>query len=185
MLRVRQTVERRSLQQEGRAMLNEAGFGTSSGFRSGFGAEQSDESVHIAASGRGPRRGKILIMDDDRMVREIMHRQLAILGYEVGVVERGEDAVSAYRQAREGGRPFDAVILDLMVPSGWGGEQTLVELQRLDSQVKAVICSGTLEGARGHYEKKGFRGVLAKPYSLVGLRGVVEAVLQTAAGQGC
>jgi len=116
-------------------------------------------------------------MDDDRMVRETMCRQLAICGYEVTAAVHGEDAVRAYRQAREDGRPFDAVILDLMVPSGWGGEQTLVELLRFDPGVKAMVCSGTLEGPKAHYEKKGFRGVLGKPYSLAELRGTVEAVL--------
>lgn len=147
----------------------EPGFGTP--------AERTEEAEHIATPGRGPRRGRILIMDDDHMVRRVMHRQLAICGYEVTDAVHGEDAVAAYRQAREDGRPFDAVILDLLVPSGWGGEQTLVELLRLDPGVKALVCSGTLEGPRGHYEKQGFRGVLEKPYALAELRTAVGELL--------
>ena len=116
-------------------------------------------------------------MDDDRMVRETMHRQLAICGYEVAAVVHGEDAVNAYRQAREAGRPFDAVILDLMVDAGLGGEQTLVELLKLNPGVKALVCSGSLEGQKAWYEKKGFRGVLGKPYSLADLRAEVESLL--------
>jgi len=145
--------------------------------RSGPRTEMTDESEQLAASGRGPRLGRILIMDDDRMVRETMHRQLAICGYEVAAAVHGEDAVSAYRQARDAGRPFDAVILDLMVDAGWGGEQTLAELRELDPGVKALVCSGSLEGPRAHYEKKGFCGILGKPYSLADLRGQVEAML--------
>ena len=147
--------------------------------RSGFreNTEKSGESENPAVSGRGPRRGRILIMDDDRMVRETMHRQLAICGYEVAAAAHGEDAVDAYRQARDAGRPFDAVILDLMVDDGWGGEQTLAELLKFDPGVKALVCSGSLEGPRVHYEKKGFRGVLGKPYSLADLRCQLEAVL--------
>ena len=116
-------------------------------------------------------------MDDDRGVRETMHRQLAICGYEVAAAVHGQDAVSAYQQAREAGRPFDAVILDLRVDTGWGGEQTLVELLRLDPGVKALVCSGTLEGPKEHYQKQGFRGVIGKPYSLANLRGELETVL--------
>lgn len=153
------------------------GLSLDPGSNSGRGAGRSEESAHLAAPGRGPRRGRILIMDDDRLVRETMRRQLAICGYEVTAAEHGEEAVSAYRQAREEGRPFDVVILDLMVPTGWGGEQTLVELLKLDPGVKALVCSGTLEGPKAHYEKKGFRGVLGKPYSLADLRGEVETVL--------
>jgi len=136
---------------------------------------QTEESAHIAAPGRGPRRGKILIMDDDRMVRETMRRQLAIFGYEVAATGHGEDAVSSYRQASEAGQPFDAVILDLLVSEGWGGEQTLSELLKLDPGVRALACSGSLSGPVGDYERKGFCGVLSKPYAMGELRGVLEA----------
>ena len=150
--------------------------------RSGSGTEMTGESEHLAAPGRGPRRGRILIMDDEKMVRETMHRQLAICGYEVTVAVHGEDAVSAYRQARDAGLPFDAVILDLMVDAGWGGERTLAELMNIDPGVKALVCSGSLEGPKAHYERKGFRGILGKPYALADLRGQVEAVLQSQQG---
>lgn len=150
---------------------------------SGSGATGSGESAHPAAPGRGPRRGRILVMDDERQVREIMHRQLAICGYEVVAAADGREAVAAYRQAREAGQPFDAVILDLMVPDGWGGERTLSELRRLDPGVKALLCSGSLSGPREDYEKKGFSGVLGKPYALGALRTVVEAMLPADSGQ--
>ncbi len=132
---------------------------------------------YLAAPDGVPHLERILIMDDDRMVRATMCLQLTICGYEVTAAAHGEDAVSAYRQAREAGRPFAAVILDLMVAAGWGGEQTLAELRKLDPGVKALVCSGTLDGPKNHYEKKGFCGVLGKPYSLVKLRGEVEALL--------
>jgi two-component system, cell cycle sensor histidine kinase and response regulator CckA len=144
------------------------------------GVERTEESAHLAAPGRGRRKGRILIMDDDRMVRETMRRQLAIFGYEVATAAHGEDAVIAYRQARETGQPFDAVILDLMVDNGWGGEQTLSELQKLDPGVKALVCSGSLAGPVADYERKGFCGVLSKPYAMGELRGVVEAALPSA-----
>lgn len=150
----------------------------------GLRAEPADLSPYLVAPDSGLRRGRILIMDDDRMVRETMCLQLTMFGYEVTATVHGEDAVSAYRQARETGRHFAAVILDLMVDTGWGGERTLAELLQLDPRVKALVCSGTLEGPKNHYEKMGFRGVLGKPYSLVALRGEVEAVLLASPGLG-
>ena len=147
--------------------------------RCGFRAEKTEESAHPAASGRGPRRGRILIMDDDPLVRETMRRQLAIFGYEVADVVHGEEAVSVFRQALEARRPFDVVILDLMVPGGWGGERTLPELTKLDPGVKALVCSGSLSGPTAEYERKGFCGVLSKPYAIGDLRGAVEAALQS------
>jgi CheY-like chemotaxis protein len=148
----------------------------------GLGAEQTSPAARLTAPGDGPRRERILIMDDDRMVRETMCLQLMMCGFDVTAAVQGEDAVSAYRQAREEGRPFAAVILDLMVATGWGGERTLAELLKLDPAVKALVCSGTLEGTKKHYEKQGFSGVLGKPYSLPNLRGEVEALLLAPAG---
>jgi CheY-like chemotaxis protein len=144
---------------------------------SGSGTAGSEESAHPAASGRGPRRGRILVMDDERMIRETMRRQLAIFGYEVVAVADGREAVAAFRLAREAGQPFDAVILDLVVPTGWGGEQTLSELLKLDPGVKALVCSGSMAGTVRDYERKGFCGVLGKPYAMGELRVMVQAAL--------
>ncbi|HWR98225.1 MAG TPA: response regulator [Candidatus Methanoperedens sp.] len=121
-------------------------------------------------------------MDDDLMIQKTMGRQLAVFGYEVVAAGEGREAVTAYAQAREAGKPFDAVILDLMVRDGWGGEQTLSELMRLDPQVRAILCSGTLAAPAAEYERKGFRGVLDKPYSLGQLRVKLEAMLPSETG---
>jgi len=137
----------------------------------------AEESAHVAASGRGPRRGRILIMDDDGMVRDTMRRQLVVCGFEVVATVHGEEALIAYLQARDSGRPFDAVILDLVVDDGWGGERTLSELLRLDPAVRALVCSGSLNGPKAHYEKKGFLNTLAKPYSLDELRDRLDGIL--------
>lgn len=134
------------------------------------------ESLYPAAPARGPRRGRILIMDDDRMVRETMTRQLTVCGYEVVAAAEGRQAVTIYQGEKAAGRSFDAVILDLQVGNGWGGEQTLEELRRLDPGVKAMVCSGTLAGGTADYLRKGFRAVLGKPYSLGDLRALVEGV---------
>lgn len=135
-----------------------------------------------AARGRGPRRGRILIMDDEQVVRETMRRQLVIFGYEVVAAVNGQEAVDAYRQARDAGQPFDAVILDLMVAGGWGGEETLSQLLKVDPCVKALVCSGSLSKPVAEYRRKGFCGVLGKPYAMGDLRTVVEAVLPAASG---
>lgn len=142
-------------------------------------ARKIDASAPPAALARGPRRGRILVMDDERQVREMMCLQLAVSGYEVTASAHGEDALNAYRRARESGRLYDAVILDLLVPDGWGGERTLAELLQFDPGVKALVCSGTLDGSREHYERKGFRGVLGKPYTLAELCRELEALLQS------
>lgn len=145
-------------------------------------ADGCGDAVQLAARGRGPRRGRILIMDDEQIVRETMRRQLVIFGYEVVAAVNGQEALGFYRQAREAGQPFDAVILDLMVNGGWGGEETLSQLLKVDPGVRALVCSGSLSKPVAEYRRDGFCGVLGKPYAMGDLRTVVEAVLPAASG---
>jgi two-component system, cell cycle sensor histidine kinase and response regulator CckA len=141
------------------------------------GAPATSESALRAAPGRGPRRGRILIMDDNRLVRETLRRQLSVFGYEVEITAEGREAVAAYDQARGDGKPFDMVVLDLIVDGGWGGEQTLAELRKLDDGVKAMVCSGLLSRSVEAYARLGFGCVLAKPYTLSQLRQMLEVML--------
>ena len=70
-----------------------------------------------------PGQGRILVMDDEEMVREVLGKMLIKLGYEVKFAQDGAQAIEIYRQAREHGDAFDAVILDLTVPGGMGGKK--------------------------------------------------------------
>lgn len=64
------------------------------------------------------------------------------LGYDVEFARNGEEAIERYRREKESGKRFDAVILDLTVQGGIGGEVALRELHEIDPEVKAVISSG-------------------------------------------
>ena len=141
------------------------------------GPPATPESSLRAAPGRGPRRGRILVMDDNQLVREMMRRQLAVFGFEVELVAEGREAVAAYAKARGDGKPFDMVVLDLLVDGGWGGEQALAELRKLDPGVKAMVCSGLLSRSVEAYKRQGFGSVLAKPYTLCDLRMKLDELL--------
>jgi CheY-like chemotaxis protein len=116
-------------------------------------------------------------MDDHQMVRETMRRQLVVLGFEVAVAAEGREAVALHEKAIGEGAPFDAVVLDLRVDGGWGGEETLAELRRLNPGVKAMVCSAALAASPDAYLRKGFRAVLSKPYSIVELQQKLETTL--------
>jgi CheY-like chemotaxis protein len=116
-------------------------------------------------------------MDDNQLVREMIRRQLVVLGYEVELAADGREAVVAYEQARGNGKPFDMVVLDLLVDGGWGGEQALAELRKLDPGVKAMVCSGLLSRSVEAYKRQGFGSVLAKPYTLSDLRVKLDELL--------
>jgi two-component system, cell cycle sensor histidine kinase and response regulator CckA len=125
-----------------------------------------------------PRRRRILVMDDEEVVRRLVRRLLEQEGHEVELAEDGQRAVGAYESAKAKGCPFDAVILDLTVRDGVGGQQTIRELLKIDPAVKAVVMSGyTNDPVILEPERYGFKGVLAKPFDKLQLLEVLSRVL--------
>ncbi len=125
----------------------------------------------------GPK-GKILVMDDEEMLRNVIQQMLTRLGYEIKTVKDGVEAIRAYRNGLDSQDPFDAVILDLTVKEGMGGEQTIQELVKIDPDIKAIASSGYLNApVMADPEKYGFKTALAKPYEMKGLKETLENVL--------
>ena len=117
-------------------------------------------------------------MDDEEIVRTIAGQLLAALGHEVVLAERGETALEKYRAAREAGRPFDVVILDLTIRGGMGGAETMRKLLEIDAGVKAVVSSGYSDDeVTSSFREHGFRAFLKKPYRLEDLKATLDALL--------
>ena len=68
-------------------------------------------------------KGKILVMDDEEMVRHVLGRMLARLGYEAEFARDGGEAIEKFVQAHASGQAFAGVILDLTVPGGMGAKK--------------------------------------------------------------
>ena len=121
---------------------------------------------------------RILIMDDEPAIRHLLARTLEKDGFEVAAAARGEEAVALFDQARRAGRPFDAVILDLIIADGMGGVETLARLRELDPGVKAVVSSGySTDVVLSDHRAHGFAGMIAKPYRQEELLAVLRRVL--------
>ena len=86
--------------------------------------------------------GRILVLEDDATVRAVMARMLAKLGYESVFAQEGQEALELYTEARRAQQPFDLVILDLTIPGGMGGLETLQNLLAQDPRTKAIVSSG-------------------------------------------
>lgn len=126
-------------------------------------------------------RGRILVMDDEKSVREVAEGLLTHLGLDVVCVNEGGAAVEQYRQAKEEGNPFSAVIMDLTVSGGTGGKEAINSLLAYDPKAVALVSTGySKDIVIGSYREYGFSGVLSKPYTLEDLARVLSEVLHTA-----
>ncbi|MFN2365645.1 MAG: PAS domain S-box protein, partial [Desulfurivibrionaceae bacterium] len=114
-----------------------------------------------------PGNGFVLLMDDEEHVRETGRELLEHLGYRVETAADGRQVLEMYREAVKVNAPYDVIILDLTVPGGMGGKETLDRLLELDPGLKVIVSSGYANNPiMANYEEHGFSGVMPKPYKI-------------------
>ncbi|MDQ5985211.1 MAG: Sensor histidine kinase RcsC [Syntrophus sp. SKADARSKE-3] len=124
------------------------------------------------------RSGRILVMDDEEMMRTLLGKTLMRAGYDVDLAKDGEEALSIYFKQRGEGRRYDVVILDLTIRGGMGGVETLSTLREVDPDLKAVVTSGYSDHpVIQDYVDYGFNDVLVKPYRTAKLLKIIAEVM--------
>lgn len=145
----------------------------------GLRSPRTTVQVEPAHSSRPPGQplGRILLMDDERALLSTAGDMLAILGWRVDCVTDGADAASLHAAARGDGDPYDAVILDLTVPAGVGGQEALRAILRTDPDARAIVSSGYhSDPIMANFWEYGFCASIAKPYQLHQLDEVLHSV---------
>jgi CheY-like chemotaxis protein len=121
---------------------------------------------------------RILVLEDDPLVRSLITRNLSTQGFEVVESAEGTETVKLYQEAMGEGRTFDLVILDLSIPNGMGGVRTMEKLRAMDSDVVAIVSSGYSDDpVMAKPAAYGFTAVLPKPYEPVDMLRLVRNVL--------
>jgi PAS domain S-box-containing protein len=127
--------------------------------------------------------GAVLIMDDDEDMRKTTGDMLMRMGYTVDYANEGNEAIAKYQQARNSGKPFAAVIMDLTIPGGMGGKEAIGKLMAIDPAVRAIVSSGYSEDpVLADFRDYGFRGVAIKPYRIREFSEVIAAVIGSERG---
>lgn len=122
--------------------------------------------------------GRILVMEDEETVMEVVGSTLRHFGYEVAFAHDGAEALATYQTALQLGKPFDAILLDLTIPGGMGGKETIAKLLAIDPAVKAIVASGYAnDPILANFHQYGFCGQIAKPYQADTLHQVLHGVL--------
>jgi PAS domain S-box-containing protein len=142
----------------------------------------TDKQVAFERSRSEPAKGKgrILALDDEEAICELVKAALTPLGYDVTTVQDGLSAINAYKEALDADRKFDAVISDLTIPGGMGGAECIKRLVEMDPGVKAIVSSGyAMDPVMSRYREYGFCACIAKPYEVSDLGHVVHDVLES------
>jgi CheY-like chemotaxis protein len=121
---------------------------------------------------------RILVMDDEEIIRDLLCETLTSLEYEVVCACDGGEAIALYQDALALGQPFRVVILDMTVPGGMGGKEAMAALRAIDPHVKALISSGYAnDPVMANFAAYGFNGMVTKPYTVQRLQSALQGVL--------
>ncbi len=121
---------------------------------------------------------RVLLMDDEETIRLLGTRLLERMGMQAIAVPDGAAAVNEFARARESGHPFDLLILDLTVPGGMGGKDTIAALRQIDARVPAIVSSGySSDPVMAEYQKYGFQAMVPKPYEVAVLSDTIGRLL--------
>ena len=122
--------------------------------------------------------GRILVMDDIQSICKLVKKMLGRLGYEVATARNGNEAIEMYKASMDADQMFDVVILDLTVPGGMGGKETLKQLKQINPEVRAIVSSGySHDSTLVDSKRYGFQGSIGKPYKMAEFSRVLHDVI--------
>jgi len=111
--------------------------------------------------------GRVLVLDDEAMMRDIMIKFLEHLGFDALAVEDGKEAIDVFLKEKEAGKPFSALIFDMTIKGGMGGNEAIVEIRKFDPDVHAFVMSGYHDDpVLANPEQYGFNDGLCKPFTI-------------------
>ena len=122
---------------------------------------------------------KILMMDDEENICTLLTETLQIYGFSISTASDGKQAIEMYKKSLDEGEPFDVVILDLTIPGGMGGKETVKELLKINQKAKCIVSSGYAnDPIMSNYAEYGFKADIIKPYTPNSLLKVLSQVLE-------
>ena len=124
------------------------------------------------------RKGRILLMDDEELVRRSAGRVLVHLGYRITMVENGADAIKEFNDSIEQEDPYDVVILDLTIPGGLGAREVVREIVSVKPDACVIVSSGyTNDKVMTNYKEYGFSAAAHKPYNIEELNNLLQQIM--------
>jgi two-component system, cell cycle sensor histidine kinase and response regulator CckA len=123
---------------------------------------------------------RIMITDDEEMLRDLAVSQLTILGHDAITAIDGTQAINKYQEYQDRGTPIDLVIMDLTIPGSMGGQEAARKLLKIAPDAKIIVASGySNDPVMANYRKYGFCAAISKPIDLNQLNNTVSSILNS------
>ncbi len=158
---------------------SDSGKGTTVTFYLPASNKVADANENIHELGATIGKGRILIMDDEELMRMIAGDMLTKRGYEVFFAKNGEEAIESYQKAYNTENEYHTVILDLTIAGGMGGSETIMRLKEINPEIRAIVSSGYSNNKILAMPKEyGFKAAVKKPFRIRELVTAVHQVVQ-------
>jgi len=123
-------------------------------------------------------KGRVLVMDDEELIRDFFYDMLTFLGYESDFAEDGVSACEKYKEAMLNNEKFNAVVMDLTIPGGMGGKDAIKEILKIDPEAKVIVSSGySNDPVMSDFKSYGFSGVVSKPFKINELSAILHKIM--------
>lgn len=123
------------------------------------------------------KKRKVLVVDDDPLVRAMFCRMIEFVGFEALKAETGLEALEMFKTHSDA---IDIVFVDFIMP-GMNGEEVMRSIRGIQEDARIVLSSGyhdsVIQSPADCTESKGFDAFLNKPFKLSELRNVIQYVL--------
>ncbi|MEA3267493.1 MAG: LytS/YhcK type 5TM receptor domain-containing protein [Candidatus Fermentibacteria bacterium] len=123
-------------------------------------------------------KSTILIMDDEEIIRDLAKQMLSHFGHDVLLARDGREAIAIFKEHHHSGNPVDVIIMDLTIPGGMGGKETITEILKIDPAARAIVSSGySNDPVMANYRQHGFKASIGKPFEMAKLKEIINSVL--------
>jgi len=143
-----------------------------------FQQDDGELNMNTSVQFESRTKRKVMLMDNDEDIREIVGNIMYNLGYEMGLAKDSDEAVALYKEAHNSGKPFHAVIMDLFVPNSTCGKETVDRLKKIDPNVKVILLSGAYsDNAISNFKHYGIKYFVHKPFKFKDLFDAVDSII--------
>lgn len=123
-------------------------------------------------------KSKIMVMDDEEQLLNIVREMIVMMGHEVVLARDGTEAVQRYKESINSGTPINLIVMDLTIPGAMGGTEAVQKILAINPEAKVMVSSGySNDPAMANFKDYGFCGAIAKPYNLLEFKKAISQLI--------